>query len=614
MILLKITGAWCFLYYIFFSCNVSCFAQQKQDSVSNSTQIDKSSSNKNIRKLLGIFTRVPEVYQSPFTERSEAPYVAYEGKIIRKIIIQQIGFDKTLLDTAVNLQSFIAKTANKLHPDTREFVIRNNLFVTEGKPLNPYSVANNERSLRNLEFVMDARIAVTPVSKNSDSVDLVILTRDVFNLGGAVSAGLPKKYRVRIHDINLAGMGHRLQFGQAYNQDRTPRYGYEGYYKMNNVMGSFIDASLGYTKLNKGISIGNENERSLYFKLNRELYQPFARFAGAIELSDNISKNVYGKADSIFSQYHYRIQDYWIGYSFGHKRLPRNLKKNRDRTFIALRSFKQHFLNATNIDLTEPDRFAYRDRLTILAQLTLFRQDFYRTQYVLGFGRTEDIPHGFRISFTTGWEWELKSKRPYQGFELNYNKVGATGTILAYNVKIASYWKDVQPEDDLISFNFTRYSKIIKIRRMILRHQFEAGYAVLFNQNVKRGINIRDLNGIAGFMTDSLVGLQRFTISHETTLFTPWKFLGFRIAPTARVELALIQRSGQLLKPRNFFSGFSLGLRARNENLIFNTVEARLFYYHKTVEGIDHFKFTVITNFRIRYPSNLVDKPSTLFP
>ena len=172
--------------------------------------------------MLGIFTRVPEVYQSTFTERSEAPYLAYEGKIIRKIIIQQIGFDRTLLDTAVDLQSFITKTANRLHRNTRKFVIRNNLFVKEGEPLNPYSVANNERSLRNLEFLMDARIAVKPVSKSPDSVDLVILTRDVFNLGGSVSASLPGKYRVRIQDINLRGMGHRLQFGQAYNQARTP--------------------------------------------------------------------------------------------------------------------------------------------------------------------------------------------------------------------------------------------------------------------------------------------------------------------------------------------------------------------------------------------------------
>ncbi|HEX5167875.1 MAG TPA: hypothetical protein VFW11_01780 [Cyclobacteriaceae bacterium] len=593
------------LLFIVFGFSVCTYAQEKQDTVSN----------KNIKRLLGLITRAPEVEQSPLNVKSEAPYLPYEGKIIRKIVTRRVGFDKIVLDTAQTLQSFISNTANNLHTNTREFVIRNNLFVREGKPLNPYRLADNERTLRNLDFVLDARIFVKPVSKNSDSVDLLVVTRDVFNLGGSFNANLPHKYRVRIENINIAGMGQRLQLGQAYDQNRTPHYAYEGLYEFSNIGGTFIDGSVGYTKLNRGISVGHENERSLYFKLNRELYQPFARFAGAIEFSDNISSNVYGEPDSTFSQYHYRIQDYWVGYSFGFKRLPENLKENRNRTFLALRSFNQFFLKgSTNIDLTEPDRFAYRNKLTVLSELTFFRQDFYKTQYVLGFGRTEDIPYGYRVSLTAGWERELQNKRPYLGSNVNYNKVNPNGTILTYNLKLASYWQGSRSEDDLISFHFTRYSKIDKVRRMIIRNQFECGYAILFNQNVKRGIDIRDLNGIVGFMTDSLVGRQRFTISQEVTAFTQWKFLGFRIALTGRAELALIQRTGQLVKARNFFSGFSVGVRARNENLIFKTIEARLFYYPKTVEGIDHFRFVFTSNLRIRYPTNLVNKPSTIFP
>jgi hypothetical protein len=604
-----------FLLFIVFAFHVGCFAQEKKDTISNQTGIDTTNLNKGVKKLLGFITRAPEVDQTPFIIKSEDPFLKYEGKIIRKIVIRRIGFDKIVLDTAYTFRSFISNTANKLHTDTKESVIRNNLFIREGKPLNPYRVADNERTIRNLDFILDARIFVKPISKNSDSVDLLVVTRDVFSLGGSASADLPGKYRARIRDINIAGLGQYIQVGQIYEQRRTPRYAYEGFYQITNIKGSFIDAAAGYTKLNRGISVGNENERSLYFKLSRALYQPFARFAGAVEFSDNLSRNVYSEPDSTFSKYHYRIQDYWIGYSMGHKRLPKNLKENRNRTFIALRSFKQHFLDgATNIDLTEPDRFAYRDRLSILAQLTFFRQDFYKTQYVLGFGRTEDVPHGYRISFTTGWERELQSKRPYLGSELNYNKVIPTGAILTFNLKLASFWKGSHTEDGLFSFDFTNYSKMIKIRRLIIRTQFESGYAILFNQNVKRGIDIRDLNGIAGFLTDSLVGLQRFTIAQEATIYTPWKLLGFRMAPTGRVELALIQRGSRLLQARNVFVGTSVGLRVRNENLIFNTLEARIFYYPKIVEGLDHFRATIITNFRIRYPTNLVNKPSTVFP
>jgi hypothetical protein len=602
------------LCFLFSGFNVGCFAQENQDSVSNPKWIEKMNSHKVVKKLMGAITREPEADELPFNLKSEDAYRQYQGKIIRKIGIERIGFEKTILDTTRNLQNFISREANKLHTNTREFVIRNNLFVREGKPLNPYRIADNERTLRNLDFVMDARIFVKPVSPTSDSVDLLVVTRDVFSFGGSFSPDIPSKYRLNVQNINFGGLGQRIQFGEVFDLNRTPRHGYEGFYQVSNVMGSFVDASAGYTNLNSGVSIGNENERSLYFKLSRVLYQPFTRFAGAVELSDNSSMNVYRKPDSTFSDYWYRIQDYWLGYSFGYKKLTEDLKENRNRKFIALRAFDQRFLTSLHTGLTEADRFIYRDRVSVLAQLTFFRQDFYKTQYVVGFGRTEDIPYGYRISFTTGWERELGNKRPYLAGELHYNKVRPGGTILTYDIQLASYGKGTHPEDGLLSLNFTRYSKIYRVGRMILRNQFQSGYAALFNQHVKRGLDIRDVNGIVGFMPDSLVGPQRVTVSQETTLFTPWKPFGFHLAPIVRVDLALIKRNTELVQTRNFFSGFSLGFRARNENLIFNTIEVRLFYYPKTVERVERFRFNVTTNFRIRYPTNLVNKPATVFP
>jgi len=111
-----------------------------------------------------------------------------------------------------------------------------------------------------------------------------------------------------------------------------------------------------------------------------------------------------------------------------------------------------------------------------------------------------------------------------------------------------------------------------------------------------------------------LVGYHRLTMTQEGTVFTPWTVIGFRLAPVARVDLAFIDRFTGLLSSRNFYTGFSTGLRARNENLVFNTIEARLFYYPKVVEKIEHLRFTVTVNFRIKYPTNLVNKPATVFP
>lgn len=598
----------CFLSLLILHCPQSAFAQK-----TDTTHSKKWSSNKNVKKLLGMITREPEADLSPFLVKSEDAYMKYQGKIIRRIIFERIGFEKMVVDTARNLQSAVAKTANRLHANSKESTIRNNLFVREGKPLNPYRLADNERLLRNLNFVMDARIFVKPITNNPDSIDLLVVTRDVFSLSGAFAASLPTKYQFSLQDINFGGLGQHIQFGQVFDLNRNPHYGYEGFYQIINVKGSFVDASIGYTSLNSGISTGNENENSFYFKLSRPLYQPFARLAGAIELSENTSTNVFKKPDSLFAQYRYRVQDYWLGYSFGHKRSPNDLRENRKRKFVAFRGFEQNFLNATHTELTEPGRFIYRDKASMLAQLTFFRQDFYKTQYVLGFGRTEDIPYGYRISFTSGMEKELGNVRPYFGSELFYNIIRPSGSILTYNAKLATYLNEKKTEDAFLSIDFTRYSKIHKMGRIIVRHQSIFGYAAIINQAVKRGVDIRDVNGILGFMPDSLVGFQRLTMSQEETLFTPWKVFGFRLAPVARVDLALIKITKGLFQTQNFFSGFSLGLRARNENLIFNTTEARLFYYPKTVERVDHFRFNITTNFRIRYPTNLVNKPATVF-
>jgi hypothetical protein len=250
----------------------------------------------------------------------------------------------------------------------------------------------------------------------------------------------------------------------------------------------------------------------------------------------------------------------------------------------------------------------------MLMQLTFFRQDFYKTQFVVGFGKTEYIPYGYRLSFTSGWESEMGIKRSYFGGEAAYNKVRTTGTILTYNVKLGSYWGNSTTEDGLISFDFSRYSKAYEIKRSVVRHQTIIGYAAIVNQVLKRGIDIRDANGILGFLPDSLFGFQRIVASHETTIFIPMKVLGFRLAPVMRIDMALLKRDRRLLGTQNFFLGISSGLRARNENLIFNTIEVRFFYFPITVERLSNFALNITTNFRIKYPSNLVSKPATFFP
>ena len=80
------------------------------------------------------------------------------------------------------------------------------------------------------------------------------------------------------------------------------------------------------------------------------------------------------------------------------------------------------------------DKFNFRlnPREAVLAQFTFFRQNFYKTNYVFGFGITEDVPYGYNIALTAGWYKQLKLERPYAGIDGNLYVVTNRGNVIQY--------------------------------------------------------------------------------------------------------------------------------------------------------------------------------------
>jgi len=57
------------------------------------------------------------------------------------------------------------------------------------------------------------------------------------------------------------------------------------------------------------------------------------------------------------------------------------------------------------------------------------------------------------------------------------------------------------------------------------------------------------------------------------------------------------------------YFGFGGGIRTRNENLIFGTIELRLIYYPRTIEDISSFNIRLTGNLRIKYSAGFVRAP-----
>ena len=535
--------------------------------------------------------------------KSEAAFMPYEGKIIRNIILRHIDFQKTVYDTTKNIKNTITRIGNKLHSTSKDWVIRDNLFIREDRPVNPYKLADNERHLRDLDFLLDAKFYIIPLQASPDSVDVVVLTRDVFSLGGTVNPTSTSRTRLRLYDANFGGWGQRLQFNGLIEPNRDPDFLYEFLYRKNSIAGSFINATLGYTQLNTGSSYGEEEENAYYIRFDRPLVSPYTRYAGGIELSRNWSENFLGVPDSLFRDYRYVINDFWIGYNFG-----ANSNNDRSRHFIAVRAFDQHFTRVP-VQPREQIRPLYNDQTFVLASATFFKQDFYTARYIYGFGRTEDVPYGENVSLTAGWTRQRGVSRPYFGLEAEKSLVSRLGEFYKLGVRAGGYTNNGGFEDATVLLSGELTSRLLPHGEFLFRQTIKVDYTRVFRQRTSIPLDINNEFGLQYFRADSLWGTKRFNIHTETLAFSPWQLLGFRFAPFAFGQMAMIAGNEHSIFRDKPFFGFGGGIRTRNENLIFGTVELRVIYYPRTIEDISSLNVRVTSNLRIKYSGTFVRAP-----
>lgn len=534
--------------------------------------------------------------------KSEAAFLPYEGKIIRDIIIRHMDFQRTVYDTTRNIKNILTRLGNRLHSTSKDWLIRDNLFIRENKPVNPYKLADNERYLRDLDFLLDAKFYIIPVADTQDSVDIVVLTRDVFSLGGTFNPANPSKTKIQLFDANLAGWGQRVQFNSIVEPDRDPNFNYEFLYRKNSIGGTLINGMVSYTQLNTGSSYGEEDEKAYYVRFDRPLVSPYTRYAGGIELSQNWSENFFHVSDSLFRDYRYRVSDIWLGYNIG-----ANSNYDRSRHFVAVRAFDQHFTRMP-WQPEERARQIYQDQSFILASATFFKQDFYTARYIYGFGRTEDVPYGHNVSAIFGWTEQGGIRRPYVGMNAEASFVSRIGEFYNAGLRVGAFTNHGL-EDATILLSGSMTSRLIPQGRFLLRQSFQVDYTRVYRQRTALPLDINNEFGIQYFRADSLRGTERFHIQSQTLAFTPWQLLGFRFAPFAFGEMAVLAGNEETIFREKPFFGFGGGIRTRNENLIFGTVELRFIYYPRTTEDISSFNVRVSTNLRIKYSAGFVHPP-----
>lgn len=550
------------------------------------------------------------------------PFLIHTGKTIRSVRIKVLGFERDIKDTTRFIKGFGVVVANALHKNTAEKVVKNNLFFAEGDKVNPYLLADNERYLREQIFFQDALLIIDNVKGAWDSVDVVVLVKDVFSLGGGVGISNTKKFRLEVKDENVGGTGSKVALSTLYDDVRSPRHGYGAEFIQRNIRGSFVNWSIGFQNYRNAFNSGRSEENIYYVHFEKPLVSQYLPWMGTLDLSYNKTSNDYVSDSLYYSDYRYSYYniDGWLAYNFSAKKLMYKNLKSTARKFVALRAYRQHFSNIPEKSSRTYDG-NYSDVSGILGSFSIFKQNFLRTTYIYGFGRHEDVPQGFSISLVGGYTMRQDSllnkarSRPYFGIEALKSNFNNKGFYSAYTFRLGGYRHMGNWEDIDILLNVEHFTRLRQLAPKWYRRFFvSGGITKQFSPVLDQALFLRSEFGLPYFEYGYVASDFRATVKSEVVFYHTRKFWGFRFAPFAFGDMSLLRPTKQSFKDSDLFSAVGAGVRTRNENLIFGTIELRGYYFPRILPGMNHFKIKINTNLRFKYNSTFIRRPDFVTP
>ncbi|HDZ40511.1 MAG TPA: hypothetical protein ENH59_02360 [Bacteroidetes bacterium] len=517
---------------------------------------------KNFTKILYDLVVIPpaRVSSSGINKRNIDQFADHSGKIIRNIYIRRLNaFGTTINDPESSIENESEYFLNKTHIKTREYIIRNYLVVEENDSLVPLKISESERILRQLPYIYDARIIIIPIS--STEVDIMVVTKDIYSLGLMTDIKNLNVGTVSIFDKDLFGFGHELEIKIPYDYEKYNSAGFGTAYTLKNISQTMIDLKLEYRNA--------FNRKQAGFDASRKFFSPYTKYAGGLSVNE-----IYVLEDldtlAIPEPVEFNNFDLWFGRSF-------LIDNNFTRAVISGRYINNNVWNRPEI--TSNSYYEYQKYKMYLVSFSLVSQRFYKSNLIYNYGRNEDIPYGGILEITYGKEYNEFNTRDYLAIESAFGDFVPNAGYLYGRGIISTFIKDNVTEQGLLHLNFKYISDLHNLRSYKLRLFGTLDYTRGFKRFNDEYLPVGEDYGIRGFKNDSLFPDQRLYLNLEAVAFSKAFIYGFRFAFFGFADIVLFSKDKIFYEYDNLVSGFGIGLRVRNENLIFNTFQIRFGIY-----------------------------------
>ena len=552
--------------------------------------------------LIGNIQNKKELLPEDFNP-ADSYYRFYENRIINAINIENVAvLEGNVFDTTKVNKSTFGRFLNKTYHPSREHVIRNNLKFHENDRVDPRILSDNERLLRNLTYIEDAWIQIVPVANSTDSVNVNVVLKDRYPIGVRFNLKDYNAFALEPYTRNFMGLGHNLGIIGEFDGSTDEKLGYGAYYGINNISGTFINSEVRYLN-------GIDRE---FFTVGFQ--KPFltanTKFGGEIiyqNINEKTSDHMY-RPDSIPQDkefYKLNLLDLWAGYSL-------ILSDNLSKPFLnfASRFYSENYKERPDIEID--DYYQFHDKKIWLASVSLQKVKYIKTSKLLQFGIIEDVPIGYNVNLTGGWERNSFYNRPYYGMRFNYSIHFQNAGIFSAFSEMGSYRYESDWEDALAGLRLNYVSSLKPLGKLEIRNILELKYSMVKNPKY-----LLPYFASRSFTRKYLVESDRysnFVLNYQPVFYSDYQIGGFRFSFNPYLTQGWLKKSEIYEKTVEWYNEVGFWINIKNESLIFPAMHLQFGFFPDKVEDEPRFVFKIVFKDLKMFKDFTSLKPLTVHP
>lgn len=563
-----------------------------------------SKKNKVYKEIFrSIFVNIPSPPSNEIIVESSNAFKVFSGYSIASVKIIQLNvFDKGF-DESIDYRKYKLppKGFSRIHINTSQKILKRYILFNAGDTINPNLVAQNSKLLRALPYLQNAFIQLHAI--NDHTVEVLVVTKDQISWDFVPIYLSPEKWRFRVRNSNIAGFGS--EFSNNYlidNKQKNKLVKNDLSLKIKNIAGTFINAQMGYELSN--------DYNAFNFGLSRSFIPYKTNWAGGFQVNHYKQLEEFGLSNenksSTYTKHNY--SDYWIG---------RQIEINKKKHFIfksplwLIPSVRFSQLKYSDRPYSSFSNYNFNNYFMILSSISASTKTYYKINYVNEFGKAEDIQQGFMVKFTGGYQKKENLERSYWGSSYAFRKKTRLNGLYYLLLDMGTFVHNQSLSQSTLKAKASYLFPLIHFSQQKLRNSFWIDYTIIKNRNDGARIYLENPDNTSRVILSDLYGTQKLIGHIESNLFTSLNLYGFKVSCFAAFEFGYIGFEKSLFK-RDMVSALSLGIRIKNDFLIFNTIQFRFTFYSENLKDYIHTNFDVNEMNQLRFDDFSTGKPGVI--